>query len=186
MNADNNFEFYKQVMAEKTQEVLDQLEKSFKKISIGAPNPQLVSHIKVDFYDSLTPINEIASITAPAPLQLLIKPYEISLVKSIATAITQAKIDAQVQKEANQVRLLFPEPTFEKRQENIILIKKQYEEAKIKLRLVRQNINKMIKKEEFPEDLEKKYLEQIQRKTDGEIAKLEQIYEKKVKETQAI
>ncbi|MBG0730549.1 ribosome-recycling factor [Mycoplasma sp. 'Moose RK'] len=182
---ESNFEFYKQVLDDKNEEVCKQMEKNFKKVVIGTPNPQLVSHIKVNFYDTLTPINEVASISSPSALQLLIKPYDVALVKTIASAIVASKIDAQVQKEANQVRVIFPELTLEKRQESIVQIKKYYEEAKIRVRLVRQNLNKLIKKEGFPEDFEKHFLDVIQKSTDHETEKLEILFEKKVKEIQS-
>ncbi|UIF66919.1 ribosome-recycling factor [Mesomycoplasma hyopneumoniae] len=186
MKNEIEFSFYKNILIEKAQDVFSYLEKSFQKITIGAPNPQLISYIKVNFYDVLTPINEIASISAPLPLQLLVKPYETKYVKEIASAIVAAKIDAQVQKEANQVRLIFPEPTHQKRQEAIHKLKKIHEEGKVRMRLIRQDINKLIKKEEFSEDLEKDYLGQVQKNINSEIEKIDQLFDKKVKAIQTI
>ncbi|VEU62474.1 Ribosome recycling factor [Mesomycoplasma dispar] len=180
------FNFYKEMLEQKAQDVFTYLERSFQKITVGAPNPQIISYIKVNFYDVLTPINEIASISAPAPLQLLVKPYEMSVVKEIATAIVASKIDAQVQKEANQVRLIFPEPTQQKRQESVHQLKKIHEEAKVRMRLVRQDINKLIKKEEFSEDQEKDYLNQVQKNINLQIEKIDALYNKKVEEIQNI
>ncbi|MDW2892383.1 ribosome-recycling factor [Mesomycoplasma ovipneumoniae] len=186
MKSEIEFNFYKEILDQKAQDVYSYLEKSFQKVSVGAPNPQLISHIKVSFYGTLTPINEIASISTPVPLQLLVRPYEMSLVKEIATAIVASKIDAQVQKEANQVRIIFPEPTQQKRQESVHLLKKIHEEAKVKIRLIRQDVNKLIKKEELSEDQEKDYLNKVQKTVNSQIEKIDEIYEKKVKEIQTI
>ncbi|AJC49705.1 ribosome recycling factor [Mycoplasma flocculare] len=186
MKTEIEFNFYKEILEKKSKDVFIFLEKSFQKVTIGAPNPQLISHIKVNFYDVLTPINEIAAISAPAPLQLLVKPYEIKIVKEIASTIVASKIDAQVQKEANQVRLIFPEPTQQKRQESVSQLKKIHEEAKVRMRLIRQDVNKLIKKEEFSEDLEKDYLNQVQKNINSQIEKIDELFDKKVHEIQTI
>lgn len=171
--------FFTNLVDTKTQEVFSHLEKSFSKINIGRANPQILAAIKVDYYGTLTPINEVATITVPSALQLLIRPYETNLVKEIASAIVAHKLEVQVQKEANQVRLIFPELTTDKRKELVKSLKKYEEEAKVKVRLIRQDVNKIIKNEELSEDEKKDYLDKIQKQVDKIIEKIEKILSEK-------
>lgn len=173
MESKKEINFFIDLIESKSLEVFSHLEKSFSKISIGRANPQILAAIKVDYYGTLTPINEVATITVPSALQLLIRPYEINLVKEIASVIVAHKLEVQVQKEANQVRLIFPELTTDKRKELVKSLKKYEEEAKVKVRLIRQDINKLIKNEDLSEDEKKHYLAEIQKHVDKIIDKIE-------------
>ncbi|CAT05372.1 Ribosome recycling factor [Mesomycoplasma conjunctivae] len=181
MEVKKEIKFFTDLVDQKSLEVFDHLDKNFNKINIGRANPQIISHIRVDYYGAPTPINEIANISVPSALQLLVKPYDISLINSITSTLVAHKIEAQIQKEANQIRLVFPELTTEKRKELVKSIKKYEEEAKVKIRLIRQDVNKLIKKEDLSEDEEKNYLNQIQKTIDSKIKEIDKIFEEKSK-----
>ncbi|VEU78169.1 ribosome recycling factor [Mycoplasmopsis columbinasalis] len=153
------------------------------KISTGRANPQLIKGIKVLYYDTPTPIEELANISVPEPQQLLVKPFDASVTKELVKAILADNLNVGVADEGNQVRLTFPALTSDRRKELVKSLSKYTEQAKIGVRNVRQNINKQIKAdEELTEDEQKKYLDEIQKQTDLKIAHIETMTKAKEKE----
>ncbi|WP_029512880.1 ribosome recycling factor [Mycoplasmopsis iners] len=157
------------------------------KISTGRANPQLIKGIRVNYYDTLTPLEEVANITVPEAQQLLIKPYDASLAKDIAKAILAENLSVSVADEGHQVRLTFPALTTERRKEMVKNLSKYTEAAKVGIRNVRQNINKKVKAdEELSEDEQKRYLDQVQKHTDDKISHIEDMTNHKEKELMAL
>lgn len=163
----------------KSDQIFQRLERNLSKINIGRANPQLVSYLKVDYYETLTPIGEIAAISVPSPQQLLIKPYDQNITKKIASTIVAHKLDVQLQNEGHQIRLILPELTTQKRQELVKSLKKFDEEAKVEIRQVRQEVNKLVKKEEFSEDEERRILTELQKQIDKKIQEVDKVLSEK-------
>ncbi|ADE20011.1 ribosome recycling factor [Mycoplasma crocodyli] len=137
------------------------------KMSTGRANPQIIKGIRVTYYDTPTPLEELSNISVPEPQQLLIKPYDISSVRDIVKALTNANLGILPVDEGHQIRMTFPTLTTERRKEIVKSLSKYTEAAKVTIRNARQDVNKSIKNdEELSEDIEKRYLEAIQKEVD--------------------
>ncbi|UUM19323.1 ribosome recycling factor [Mycoplasma sp. 1018B] len=177
------FELYNYEFDIEAQKVLDHYVFELSKISTGRANPQLVKGIKINYYDSLTSLEELANISVPEAQQLLIKPYDVSINKEITKVILAENLNVAVADEGNQVRLTFAPLTTEKRKELVKGLNKFTESAKVGIRNTRQNVNKRIKAdEELSEDLQRNYLDKIQKLTDEKIAHIDQLTKNKEKE----
>ena len=93
----------------KMKERIDYLREELGNIRAGRANPQILNKICVEYYGSLTPLNQVASISVPEPRQILIAPWDKSLLNEIAKAITKADIGINPQNDGTGVRLIFPE-----------------------------------------------------------------------------
>ncbi|MGY6172414.1 ribosome recycling factor [Candidatus Mycoplasma pogonae] len=181
------FEIYKEMFDDEMKRAFDHFEKELNKIATGRVNPQLVSYIKVEYYGELTPIEQIANIVVAQAQQLLIKPFDITSVKTIVSVLNDHKLDVQISNEGNQIRLIFPQMTTERRRDLVKKVGKIAEEAKVQVRLTRQNILKQIKNdEEITEDLEKKYSDDVQKITDKYIQKINDMINEKEKDLMTI
>lgn len=153
------------------------------KISTGRANPQIIKGIRVDYYGSPTPLEELANISVPEPAQLLVKPFDMSSVKDIAKAILAANIGVNPVDEGNQVRLTFPALTSERRKELVKSLAKYTEQAKVGVRNARHEVLKAIKAdEELSEDEQKRYQDVIQKHVDSDIEKINKMTSEKEKE----
>ncbi|WP_029608683.1 ribosome recycling factor [Mycoplasma simbae] len=153
------------------------------KISTGRANPQLIKGIKIDYYGTATPLEELANISVPEPAQLLIKPFDVSSVKDIAKAIMAANLGVNPVDEGNQVRLTFPALTSERRKELVKSLAKYTEQAKVGVRNARQDVLKAIKNdEELSEDDQKRYQDAVQKAVDAKIELVNKMTAEKEKE----
>ncbi|MEA4162863.1 ribosome recycling factor [Mycoplasma sp. 4404] len=169
--------------AEKAEKALSHYRFELSKISTGRANPQLIKGIRVNYYDTLTPLEELSNISVPEPQQLLIKPYDITSVKEINKALEKANLGVMPIDEGSQIRLNFPPLTTEKRKEMVKSLSKLTENAKVGVRNARQEVNKAIKaNEELSEDEQKRYLDVIQKEVDKEISKIDKITSEKQEE----
>ena len=158
------------------EEIIDRFQGALTQIRTSGANPTLVSNIEVDYYGMSTPINQISSISVIEGKQLLIKPYEMRIVKDIEKAIFAANIGLTPQNEGTQIRIVVPPLTEERRREYALKVKEMGEEAKIALRNVRRSANDAVKKDKtIPEDTQKDMLDEIQEMTDDSIKKVEEI-----------
>ncbi|WP_027121108.1 ribosome recycling factor [Mycoplasma leonicaptivi] len=173
-------ELYLMELEDKCEKAIQHYKFEISKISTGRANPQLIKGIKVNYYDSLTPLEEISNISVPEPQQLLIKPYDLLSVKEIYKAIEKANLGIQPVDEGNQVRLSFPTLTTQKRKEYVKVLKELTEEARIGIRNARQSINKIVKdNKEISEDTQKMYLDKIQKNIDSQMGKIDKIFDEK-------
>ncbi|WP_029513291.1 ribosome recycling factor [Mycoplasmopsis primatum] len=174
-------------LEEESEKAINHLTFELSKISTGRANPQIIKGVKVNYYDSLTPLEELASISVPEPQQLLIKPFDISSVKDVIKGITNASLGINPVDEGSQIRITFPPLTTERRKELTKNLSKHSENAKVGIRNARQNINKAIKSnEELSEDDQKHFLNEVQKVVDKKIAIVDEIVNKKEKEIMTI
>ncbi|WGI36388.1 ribosome recycling factor [Mesomycoplasma lagogenitalium] len=174
-------------LEERSEKVIDTFEKKLSKISTGRANPQLVSYIKVDYYGTLTPIEQLSSISVPQAQQILIKPFDLGSVKDIYSTIVAHNLSVQVVNEGHQIRLTFPPLTTDRRKELVKGLSKSIEEAKVGIRLIRQEVNKEIKKDDdLTEDQEKKYLDEVQKIVDKKIEIINKIANEKEKDLMTV
>ena len=167
----------------KTTEVLGT---QFDSVRAGRANAAVLDQIRVDYYGTPTPINQIASIATPDPRSLAIAPYDGSALKHIEKAIQESDLGINPQNDGKVIRLVFPQLTEERRKELIKLVKKYAEEAKIAIRNIRRDAMEFYKgqkkKSEITEDDLKDIEKQMQKFTDDCIKNLDALAEKKEKE----
>ena len=180
-------ELYKMDAEEQMQKAISSYEGNITKISTGRANPAILNSVKVIYYDAPTPINELANISVPEPRQLLIKPFDLSINKDIASSINNSNLGVQGVDEGDKVRISFPELTTERRKELVKSLSKYTEQAKVLIRSARQDANKSIKSdEELSEDLERNFLDEIQNLTNIYISKVDELTKTKEKDLMTI
>ncbi|WP_027334586.1 ribosome recycling factor [Mycoplasmopsis felifaucium] len=181
------FDIYLLEFEEETEKVLNHYVFELSKISTGRANPQLIKGLKVMYYDTLTPLEELANISVPEAQQLLIKPFDQTCVRDIIKAITNASLGVNPVDEGSQIRITFPPLTTERKRELVKGLSKHTEVAKVGVRNVRQNINKSIKSDdELSEDVQKRYLDDIQKLVDKKIIHIDDLEAKKEKDILAV
>ena len=157
----------------KMKERIDYLKEELGNIRAGRANPQILNKICVEYYGSLTPLNQVASISVPEPRQILIAPWDKSLLNEIAKAITKADIGINPQNDGTGVRLIFPELNEARRKEIAKDISKMGEETKVAIRNIRRDaiddIKKTGKEESISEDEIRSLEESVQKITDKQI-----------------
>lgn len=159
---------------------IENLEENLRTLRTGRANAALLDRVEVDYYGSPTPVNQMARISVVEGTQLVVKPYDRTLVKAIVHAVQAANLGLNPQGEADCVRIQVPQLTGERRQELAKKAQKYGEEAKVTIRNIRREANDAIKKDkELREDEEKSALEDSQKLTDTYIKNIESVVEKK-------
>ena len=170
----------------KMDKVIENLESRFTTVRAGRANPNILNGIMVEYYGAPTPIQSVATISVPEARQLMIKPFDKSLLKEIEKAIYAAELGMAPTNNGEVVFLTIPELTEETRKNYVKQVKEMAEEARIALRNVRQDANNNIKREEYAEDEEKRYLDQVQKLIDKYNVRVEEKYKEKEKELLSI
>ena len=161
---------------------IENLEARLLNIRAGRANPAMLNGINANYYGALTPIQSLANITVPEARSLMIKPFDKGALKEIERAINEANIGITPVNNGEMIILTVPELTEEKRKEYVKQAKVVCEEARVALRNIRQEANNDIKKQEMPEDEEKKALDDIQDLINTYNKKVDDIF--KTKETE--
>lgn len=171
---------------EKMEKSLDSLKNDLKKIRTGKAQVSMLDPVKVSYYGTPTPLNQIASISCPDPKSFLITPWDANALKPIEEAILNSQIGMAPQNDGKTIRLKVPELTEERRKELVKMTKKMGEESKVAMRMTRRHANEKIKslekEKKIGEDEQKEYLEHIQKFTDEYVKKINQILEVKEKD----
>lgn len=141
---------------------IDNMENRFTTIRAGRASASMLNGIEVEYYGSMTPLQGVANITVPEAKQIMIKPFDKSCLKNIEKAINEANLGIAPTNNGEIIILTIPDLTEERRREYTKQAKQIAEEAKVALRNIRQDANNAIKKEEVPEDEEKKLLDKVQ------------------------
>lgn len=178
----------------KTKELMDgsinALNQELKKIRTGKAHVSMLDSVKVDYYGSLSPLTQIASVSCPDARSFLIAPWEASLLREIEAAIVKSDIGLAPINDGKVIRLKVPEVTEERRKDLAKQAKKVVEDARISIRLKRKDANDIIKQKlkdkEISEDDSKKYSEDIQKLTDDFIKKVDVIGQEKEKDIMTI
>ena len=127
---------------ERMEKAIEILKKNLSGIRTGRANPGLVDSVRVDVYGSPTPIKQVASVGAPEPTQIVIRPYDASTIKDIEKAIVQADLGFNPQNDGRVIRINIPALSSDVRKKMVARIKELTEEAKISIRNVRRDANK--------------------------------------------
>ena len=172
---------------EKMTKAIDSLEGHLGQIRTGRANPKLLDTVEVEYYGCPTPVNQMASISVVEGTQLVIKPYDKSILKGIEKAINAANIGITPQNDGEVIRLNVPKLTGDVRKELAKQASKVGEEAKVAIRNIRRDANDAIKKnKELTEDEVKKGNEKVQKLTDEFIKKVDDAVKAKQDEIMTI
>lgn len=162
------------------------LKRELSTMRAGRANPQVLDRILVDYYGTPTPINQTGNISSPEARQLLIAPYDPSMLSAIEKAIQKSDLGINPGNDGKYIRLVFPELTEERRRELVKTVKKMGEEAKVAARNIRRDAleqgKKAQKASEITEDDLKKLEDQIQKQTDATIKEIDMTLADKEKE----
>ncbi|MDE7198553.1 MAG: ribosome recycling factor [Lachnospiraceae bacterium] len=170
---------------EKMKKSYDFLVNDLGTIRAGRANPHVLDKIKVDYYGTPTPIQQVGNITVPEARILQIAPWEKSLIKEIEKAIMASDVGITPTNDGSLIRLVFPELTEERRKELVKDIKKRGEENKVAIRNTRRDGNDALKKlakTEVSEDEIKELEDKLQKLTDKFIKDVDKLVEEKSKE----
>lgn len=171
---------------EKMQKTMSNLSDEFGGIRAGRANPHVLDKIRVDYYGTPTPIQQVANVNVPEPRMIQIQPWEGSMVKEIEKAILTSDLGINPTNDGKVIRLIFPELTEERRKELGKEVKKKGENAKVAIRNIRRDANdsfkKLSKSSEVSEDEINELEEKAQKMTDKYIADIDKAVEAKTKE----
>lgn len=175
---------------EKMDKVIDNLDNNYSEIRAGRANPAILNKVNVEYYGTPTPLNQVASIAVPEARQILIQPWDKSILNDIIKAIELAEIGINPMNDGNSIRLIFPELTEDRRKEIVKDVKKMSEEAKVAIRNIRRDemddAKNQLKNKEISEDEEKGLEDEIQKVTDKFVAKVDEMTDKKVDEVMTV
>ncbi len=175
-----------QVYEDKMNKTLKTLENDFMTIRAGRANPHVLDKIRVDYYGTPTPLQQVGNVTIPEARMIVIQPWEKNLLKAIEKAILTSDLGINPTNDGNVIRLVFPELTEERRKELVKDVKKKGEAAKVAIRNIRRDANdtfkKQLKAEEISEDEQATAEDKIQKLTDKMIAQVEKAIEEKSKD----
>ncbi|TAJ21790.1 MAG: ribosome recycling factor [Planctomycetota bacterium] len=155
-------------------------------IRTGRASPALVDNVRVDYYGTQTPLNQVASISVPEPRQLLIKPFDVSALKEIARAISKSDLGCSPQEDGKVVRLSLPPLSGDQRNKFAAKVKEMCEEARVVMRNVRRDANKAadtaLKDHKMTEDDNKRAHTKIQELLKEYEGKVDDVQKKKTAE----
>ena len=174
---------------EKMQKAYDFLLADYQTIRAGRANPHVLDKLKVDYYGTPTPIQQVGNITVPEARMIQIAPCEKSLIREIEKAIMASDIGITPNNDGTVIRLVFPELTEERRKDLVKDVKKKGEEAKVAIRNIRRDANdafKKLAKTEISEDEIKDLEDSVQKITDKYIKDVDKAIEDKSKEIMTV
>jgi ribosome recycling factor len=165
---------------------LDSLERDYKRLRTGRASVSLVDEIRVGYYGTSTPLNQLATLTIPDPRTIMIQPWDNSIIGEIEKAILKSELALTPMNDGKLIRINIPPLTTERRRELVKVVKKMAEEAKVAVRNIRRDANDMIKDlkkdKEISEDEQFRAQEEIQKVTDEFIKRIDALYTVKEKE----
>ena len=153
-----------------------------KTIRAGRANASVLDKVAIDYYGTMTPVQQVGSISSPEPRLLVIQPWDASVLKEIEKAINASDIGIAPQNDGKVIRLNFPPLTEERRKELVKTVKKYTEEAKVQIRNAMDKYKAMKKDGEITEDDLKETEKDIQNLTDKYIKEIDNISAAKEKE----
>ena len=177
------------VYDEKMSKAVDFLRSDLGTIRAGRANPHVLDKIRVDYYGTPTPIQQVGNVSVPEPRMIQIAPWDKTLLKEIEKAIMTSDVGINPTDDGSVIRLVFPELTEERRKELAKEIAKKGEEGKVAVRNIRRDGNdsfKKLAKTEISEDEIKSMEDDLQKLTDKYIKTIDQIVDEKKKEIMTV
>ena len=174
----------------KMEKTLLALDREYASIRAGRANPHILDKLRVDYYGTPTPLQQIGNIMVPEARVLMIQPWECKMIKEIERAILTSDIGINPSNDGKAIRLVFPELTEERRKDLAKDVKKKGDGAKVAIRNIRRDGNESFKKsnkaKEISEDEQTELEEKLQKLTDKFIKKVDEAVEAKTKEIMTV
>jgi ribosome recycling factor len=165
---------------------IENLSHELTRIRTGRATPVLLDSVKVDYYGQKVPVNQAANVSVPEPRLILIQPWEKSMLPEIEREILKADLGFNPSNDGSVIRVPIPQLSEERRKDLVKLVHKFAEETRIAVRNIRRDANDHLKKLEknhtISEDDLKNYLDEIQKKTDEHIKRIDEVMAHKEKE----
>ena len=174
---------------DKMKKTIEFLETDFSSIRAGRANPHVLDKLRVDYYGTPTPIQQVGNVTVPEARIIQIAPWDKSLIKAIEKAILTSDLGLNPNNDGSVIRLIFPELTEERRKDLVKDVRKKAEEGKVAIRNIRRDGNDALKKlgkADVSEDEIKQLEDQLQKATDKYIKEVDALLEKKSKEIMTV
>ena len=175
-------DFIIEVSIEQMDNSIKFLEKELLNIRAGKANPNMLSSVKVDYYGSLTPLNQIANVNTPDSQTLSIQPWEKDKLEDIEKAILVSNLGFKPMNNGESIIISIPPLTEERRKELVKVAKSEEENAKVSIRNTRKDANNEIRKSDVSDDMKSNYEIDIQEATNKYISKIDTIFSAKEKE----
>jgi ribosome recycling factor len=176
----------KRKTAERMTRTIEVLKKDFSSIRTGRASLALLDGITINYYDTQTPLQQLASLSIPESRQIAIQPWDPKIITDIEKAILKSDLGLTPMNDGKMIRINIPPLTEERRKQLVKAVKKKAEEAKVSVRNIRRDTNEELKKLEkekhISEDEGKKVHDEIQKITDSYITKVDEILGHKEKE----
>jgi ribosome recycling factor len=177
---------YKKKANEKMNQTIEVFKKELASFRTGRASLGILDGIKVDYYGTLTPLNQVATLGIPDPRVITIQPWEQKMIGEIERAIMKSDLGLTPVNDGKTIKLSIPPLTEERRKQLVKVVRKKAEEARVAIRNIRRDVIEEIKKGEkdkkFSEDESRRMQEEIQKITNSFIEKIDQILEQKEKE----
>lgn len=173
------------IAKDKMQKAIDHLDNELRVLRAGRANPNMLSGVMVDYYDTPTPLTQVASVGSPDARSITIQPWEKKMIEPIEKAIMAANLGFNPQNNGEMIRVIVPALTEERRKELVKQVKHEGENARVSIRNARRDAIEEIKKLQkngLPEDLAKDSENDVQKMTDSFNKKIEEHLERKEKE----
>ncbi len=174
---------------ERMQAVIDVAKKELAAVRTGRANPALLNKVVVDYYGTPTPLNQLATITAPDARLLVVQPWDKNSIKDVEKALLKSELGLTPNVDGNTIRLPIPQLTEERRKELVKMIRKDMEEKRIAIRNIRRDSNEQLKAAEkngeLPEDDSRRAQDEVQKLTDKYIAEVDRLLAAKEEEIMA-
>lgn len=171
---------------DKMNKTINVLKQELSSLRAGRANAQVLDRIAVDYYGSMTPINQLGNISTPEPRMLIIALWDTKLIPAVEKAIQKSDLGINPANDGKVIRLIFPELTEERRKDLVKTVRKKGEESKVAIRSIRRDAIEQIKKQKkdsiITEDDQKRMEEKAQKLTDDAIKEIDGIIAAKEKE----
>jgi len=169
---------------------IEALRKEYQKVRTGRASTGLLDEIRVDYYGTLTPINQLATLAVPEPRTITLQPWEAKIIPAIEKAILNANLGLTPSNDGRMIRLNLPPLTEERRKDIVKQLRKMAEDAKVSARNIRRETNDELKKLEkdkkITEDDLKRGEKEVQDVTNAHVAKIDEVLAHKEKEVMEV
>ena len=172
--------------AERMTRTIEVLKKDFSSIRTGRASLSLLDGILVNYFDTQTPLQQLATLSIPESRQITIQPWDQKIIPDIEKAILKSDLGLTPSNNGKIIRIIIPPLTEERRKQLVKAVKKKAEESKVAVRNIRRDVNDELKhlekEKQLSEDDAKKFHDEIQKITDTYIAKVDEVLKLKEKE----
>jgi ribosome recycling factor len=180
----------KQTRKGQMDKAVESLQGNLQKVRTGRANVSMLDSIRVNYYGTPTPLNQVSAISCPDARSFMIAPWETPMLKEIESAIVKSDVGMTPQNDGKVIRLKLPDLTEERRKDIVKSIKKTVEDARVAIRMARRDANedtkKMLKDKAISEDQETRFSDEIQKLTDEYIKKVDKLAADKEKEIMTV